>query len=598
MCELSKTISSYAESSSEAFALLSDSGNLSYSKLNADATRLANHLRSLGVARGVTVALCECRSFNQIIAALATMRAGGTYVPIDPAWPDERVRHIVSDSAAAVFVTPRVISNRISTYAVPLSLHEDVEVIAAADPIHHETVSSAEDLAYIIYTSGSTGVPKGVEITHGNLLHLIAWHRKEFEITQHDHASHLAGLGFDASVWEVWPYLMAGACVSLADDAVRTSPVLLQQWLVQKKITVGFIPTSLAEPMLRMSWPKEAALRFLLTGGDVLHAVPREGQPFTVVNNYGPTECTVVATSGTVSPHIYGAPTLGKAITGTQVYVLDSQGRVAGVGEKGEIYIGGNGVGRGYRNLPELTAQSFLPDWISGHPGARLYKTGDYATQLPDGQLVFHGRIDGQQKIRGQRLELGEIICALNRHHSIAFNIVCPNESELDEKHLVAYVLPVEGTVPSAKELQHFLAETLPSYMIPAVFVRLETIPLNGNGKVDSALLPLPNADNMLSEAASQVPISRIQEIVLGIVKQLLRVESVGIDDNFFMIGGHSLLGTQLVLRIRESCGVKLTMRDLFDARTVGQISSLIEDLLLRELNLLTDEEAGKQAGG
>ena len=282
----------------------------------------------------------------------------------------------------------------------------------------------------MIYTSGSTGVPKGVEITHANLSHLVRWHRDTFSVTRQDRASHLAGLGFDAAVWEIWPHLAAGATVCLADDAVRSSPELMQQWMIRERVTIGFVPTVHAAPMMAMEWPATTALRVLLTGGDVLHHAPPAQLPFDVVNNYGPTECTVVATSSVLKPGSHGAPPIGRPIAGTSVYLLDEYGEQVPDGSTGEIYIGGSGVGRGYRNLPESTERSFLPDPFAGASGARMYRTGDRGVRRPDGEIEFRGRLDRQTKIRGQRVELDEIGSILTHHPSIDFATAITNISE------------------------------------------------------------------------------------------------------------------------------------------------------------------------
>ena len=609
MCQLSELIAHIGQTAPNAVALLSDQSLLPYGHLNQRANRLANHLRSLGVATGSTVAICQDRGFDQIVSALSVLRTGAAYVPVDPSWPDERVRHILADSGASVLLSPRDRAERLSLSIPTVCPVHDAGQIAASSPLFDHAPSSPEDLAYVIYTSGSTGTPKGVEITHANLGHLIEWHCKAFAVTSADRASHLAGLAFDASVWEVWPYLAAGGSLCLPpNDMVRTSSALLQQWLVKEQVTVAFVPTPLAEPMLSMHWAETTCLRYLLTGGDTLHAWPKPGQPFSVINNYGPTECTVVATSGVVDPPLpgrqaAGLPTLGRAIAGTQVYVLRADGTQAEVGEPGELYIGGNGVGRGYRNLPQLTATSFVPDTFSGTPGARLYKTGDGATLLADGQLTFLGRVDGQVKIRGQRIETGEIVVALGRHPSVAFNTIVAAGEGVDDKHLVAYVLPVEGAAPTAQELQQFLATTLPSAMIPSVFVRLASLPLTENGKVDLRRLPVPDSENALAQpslptaSATTAPSASnpIEETIQTIVQTLLKVRHVGIDEDFFLIGGHSLLGTQLVLRIREAFDVSITLRDLFEFRSVSQLSKKVETLLLEELESMSEEEAARQ---
>jgi amino acid adenylation domain-containing protein len=587
---LSQNISAVAPGS---IALRHGSSTLTYGELNRKADQLAAHLRSLGVGPEASVAICLCRSFDQIVAALAAMRAGAAFVPIDPALPDQRIQHIVADSGAAVLVAPAALTSRIEMAAVALDLAVSAVAIEAAGEVAGWPGGGAcGDLAYIIYTSGSTGVPKGVEITHGNLRHLVEWHVGEFGVTAADHATHVAGVGFDASVWEIWPYLSVGACISLADDMTRIDSNLLRQWIVDQKVTIAFVPTPVAEPMLAMDWPATTKLRTLLTGGDTLHVGPRAGLPFRVVNNYGPTECTVVAASGHVSSEVDGLPSIGKAIKGAAIYLLNDEQQPVLAGEVGEMYVGGDGVGRGYRNLPEMTAQHFLPNPFEATPDARMYRTGDMAMLQPDGQIAFLGRNDGQEKIRGNRIELDEIVSVLNRHADVVFNVVVTRVDERHEKYLVAYVLLAEGAEPNAGELREFAAELLPSYMIPAKFVRLTALPLSTNGKTDRRALPEPGEENLLAEGGSRESESEIEVAVLQLVRGLLKMDEIGIEDDFFLVGGHSLLGTQLVMKVRETFGVMLTLRDLFEAGTVAGLAERIEELLLAALSDMSEEEA------
>jgi amino acid adenylation domain-containing protein len=586
-CELNMLSISASDQNSDvgtgyrhSIALSSADQRLSYEALDRRADRFASYLMQAGVVPGGAVAICMERSFDWIVAALGIMRVGAAYVPLDPAWPDSRLRYAVHDSGATVLVARTALLDRFQITARGIDPLRDAAAIAAAPEMSLPSVQ-ADSLAYVIYTSGSSGVPKGVEITHANLSHLIRWHRETFKVTRDDRASHLAGLGFDAAVWEVWPHLAAGATVCLADDQVRSSPELLQQWMIRERVTIAFVPTVHAAPMIAMEWPSTTTLRVLLTGGDVLRHAPAVNLPFDLVNNYGPTECTVVATSTVVKPGSQGMPPIGRPILGASVYLLNERGEQVADGSTGEICVGGGGVGRGYRNLSESTGRSFVPDPFADTPGARMYRTGDRGVRRPDGEIEFRGRIDRQTKIRGKRVELDEIASGLGQYPGIDFATATSNVSEGGENELVAYVLAQKNASgPTVRDLQEHLRASLPDYMVPAVFVRLKTLPLSPNGKLDLSLLPRPTNKNMSETKIAKALPTPIEKMLLAIARKLLKNPAVRAEDNFFLAGGHSLLGMQLVIRVHNAFGVDLTLRQLFEAPTVERLALLIETML------------------
>ena len=576
---VTELIAEIVENYPQSIALDYGCRQLRYDELDRRADRFTAYLVQVGVVAGDTVAICMERSFDWIVAALGIMRIGAAYVPLDFAWPDSRLSFAVEDSGATVLVARAKLLDRLQVKARGIDPCRDAEVIAAAPGVAKMKIDP-ESLAYVIYTSGSTGVPKGVEITHANLAHLVRWHNNAFRVTGRDRASHLAGLGFDAAVWEVWPSLCAGSTVCLADDAVRSSAELIQQWMIGERVTIGFVPTVHAMPMMAMDWPESTPLRVLLTGGDALHHGPRKPQPFDVFNNYGPTECTVVATTAHITPGADGAPPIGRPITGASVYLLNEDGTQVSDGNVGEICIGGGGVGRGYRNLPDSTERSFLPDPFAGRPRARMYRTGDRGVRRPDGEIEFRGRADRQTKIRGQRVELDEISSILTDHPNVEFATVIANKSEGGEKWLVAYVLPkARAGELTSDGLQKHLQRSLPDYMIPAVFVRLRAVPISPNGKLDLTLLERPTEANLLTSIVKGLPVPPIQEKLLAMVRELLENNAVSASDNFFLAGGHSLLGMQLVIRLRDAFDVSLTMQQLFEAPTVERVALLIESV-------------------
>ena len=591
-------VAKIAQERPDAVALAAACGQLTYGELDARADMLARYLRSLGAAREALVGICLKRSFDQIVAILAVMKSGAAFLPLDPAWPTNRLKNLLDDAQASVVITSLEYAEALTAEGrVAIVPDRDRAKIAGAAGGEIAPTARRDDLAYVIYTSGSTGEPKGAEVTHGNLLNLIFWHRSAFGVTAADRASHLAGLGFDAAIWEVWPYLTAGASVALIEESVRNSPDLLRRFIVDEKINVAFVPTALAEPMIAADWPASTALRFLLTGADTLHGRPRASLPFSLINNYGPTECTVVATSGPIDAmsDIAELPPIGTPIANTKIYLLDENRAPVADGEIGEIYIGGTGVGRGYRNRDALTAEKFLPDPFRQTPGALMYRTGDLGRLRPDKQIGFHGRIDNQEKIRGHRVEPEEITAALGRHPKVMACAVVARADEHGDKQLVAYVVPGEG-VSSANELYEFLAALLPDYMMPSAFVRIEALPLTTSGKLDRKALPAPSAANAFSRSESRAPQTPTEICLARIVADVLNVPQIGIDDNFFMTGGHSLLGTQVVMRARDDFGVDLTLRHLFAAPTVAKLAAVIETLAFEKVAAMSGDEVALKA--
>jgi amino acid adenylation domain-containing protein len=579
-----------------ALAVSDGNRHLSYGELDSRSNELAQHLSSAGVRPEVVVGLCSPSSIAMVVSALAILKAGGAYLPLDPSHPTQRLSSILNDAGVPVLLTGACTTPSLSGDWRTVTINE--LGMAAGDKRPAKNLDRAvrvtpKNLAYVIYTSGSTGEPKGVEVTHENLLNLVSWHQEAFPVVSEDKAAQLAGVGFDAAVWEIWPYLTAGASLHIADAASRTEPEMLRDWLISQQITIGFVPTVMAERIIGLEWPSKVPLRCMLTGADTLHRYPPAKLPFILVNNYGPTECTVVATSGVIKPNerTEPRPPIGKPIANTQVHIVDEHMRPAPIGTPGEICIGGAGVARGYRNRSTLTQQKFVHDPFSNTPGARLYKTGDLGRYLPTGEIEFLGRIDDQIKIRGYRIEPNEIVSTLNKFDGIRESAVIAQESGSGDSRLTAYVVLPPDSKTTSTQLRTFLSARLPDYMIPANFVRLDSLPLTSNGKLDRASLPAPSALNSLQDDDLALPASSVEKAVAEILSGLLKVDRIGANANFFMIGGHSLLGTQLIARARDRFGVSLTLRNLFDNPTVTGIAKEIEHLIQANIESMTEEE-------
>jgi amino acid adenylation domain-containing protein len=582
----------------DAIALASTNRVWTYRELDERASALADMLRILDVGPEVVVGLCMPRLPTMVVGALGILKAGGAYLPLDPAYPAARLAFLLEHGQVPAVVAGELIKERVPRGIYHTVLLDDLGRVADFPPLGQSVpvmaAATPKNLAYVIYTSGSAGQPKGVEIIHESLLNLVHWHQQAFGVKSADRASQVANVCFDAAVWEIWPYLASGASVHFAEDEAVSDPQLLRDWLVAQRITSAFIPTPLAEYLLALPWPSETALRTMLTGADTLHVYPPVGLPFLLVNNYGPTECTVVATSGAVHPNSSTdhLPPIGRAIANTEVYILNEAGNQVPAETTGELHIGGIGVARGYRNRPELTAQKFIPNPFGVRPDERLFKTGDLARFLPDGQIAFVGRSDEQVKIRGLRIEPNEVTATLDAHPGMQQSVVVAREVAPGDTRLIGYIVPVPESHLTLSELRDFLRARLPDYMVPATFVSLEKLPLTPNGKVDRLSLPAPDESNTFRDDARAAPRTEMEKTVAGILERLLNLEHVDVEENFFSLGGHSLLGAQLVARLRDTFGIEIPLRVIFEAPTVCELAAEIERLLVIKLEVMSEKDA------
>jgi amino acid adenylation domain-containing protein len=557
-------------------AVVTETERLTFAELNLRANQLANYLRSLGVGPEKRVCICIERSVDLLVSILATAKAGGAYVPLDPLYPAERLSFMVADSSAEVLLTRAGLLEKFSPgHARIVAVDTERELIAAQKPEPPASGVLPDNLAYVIYTSGSTGQPKGVQITHASLMNLVRWYQRSSGLIPGDRATFTSGIGFDASVMELWPNLTAGVGLYLPNEETRLSPAKLRDWLVARQITVGFLSTPLVELVLGLDWPSPTSLRVMHTGGDKLHDFPKDDLPFKLINDYGPTENTVIATSGEVQPQdrlTRQSPSIGRPVDNIQVYVLDQALQLVPTEVPGELCVGGASLARGYVNQPDLTAERFIPNPFSTVPGERLYRTGDRVRYLANGEIEFMGRQDHQIKIRGHRIELGEIEAVINQYPAVAESVVVCHEDERSEKRLIAYLVPVEPAELSLDGLRAFLLARVPDYMAPGAFVVLESLPLNANGKVDREALPAPDA-SYLPLHGYVAPRTELERTISSLWQEFLGLEKVGIHDNFFDMGGHSLLMIRMQSRLQQSLHREIPIIELFRYPTVRSLA-------------------------
>ena len=542
---------------------------LTYLELARHASGLAARLARRGAGPDDVVAVYADRSAELVVAELAVLLAGAAYLPLDPAHPAARTSEVLALSGAAAVVS----TGPLLSGGAPLGDDPEVVDLAQVPPDSPAAPARPDDatLAYVIFTSGSTGRPKGVGVSHGSLANLMRWRTVAYPLNPQDRTTLLCSPGFDVAVWDTWPTLAAGGTLVVPPAEVRASPADLAVWLADEQITATFLPTPLAEAVLDERWPSHAVLKLMVTGGSALQRGVPPGLPFTLVNLYGPAECTVGVTTTPVLPHGPVPPPIGVPIDGVRCYVLDGLEPVPD-GEPGEMCLAGACVARGYLGDPAGTARSFVPDIAV--PGQRMYRTGDKVRRRADGAFEYLGRLDDQVKIRGFRIEPGEVAAVLRQHPAVRESFVAAERSGSADPRLIGYV--ASGATPA--ELIGFAASRLPSYMVPAAIVTLPALPMTPNGKVDRAALPAPGraAAGLAEVAAAQR--TPTEGAVAGIMARLLGGVQVGADDDFFALGGTSLIVARLAAEITAELQVTVTLADLLRARTVAAIAAIVDE--------------------
>jgi amino acid adenylation domain-containing protein/non-ribosomal peptide synthase protein (TIGR01720 family) len=555
---------------------------LSYAELDARANQLAHTLRARGVGPDVPVGLCVNRSSEMLVGMLAVLKAGGAYVPLDPAYPAERLAYMLADSGARVLLTEAALAAASPAHdAEVIRLDADWPAIAQARTDAPQVRVAPANLAYVIYTSGSTGRPKGVMVSHGSLASYTQIAARQYETGAHDRVLQFASYSFDASAEEIYPALITGATLVHCPPAAQSAHAAFIAFCRAEAITVLDLPTAfwheLAAALTPDDWAQLPHLRLVIIGGEQAQREPlrawheRTGGRIRLVNTYGPTETTIVATSCDLSrppaANDDNVP-IGRPIPHARAYVLSAAREPVPAGVRGELYIGGAGLARGYLNGPDLTAERFSPDPFATVPGARLYQTGDLARFRADGQIEFLGRADDQVKVRGYRIELGEIEAALRQHARVAAAVVGAH-TEGRQTRLIAYVVPRGDAQPTTRELREFLAARLPAHMLPAAFVTLAELPLTPSGKLDRRALPAPEMMRAAPAESFVAPHSAAERQLCAIWADILKVERVGLNDNFFELGGDSILSILMIARAQQA-GIHIAPRQVFEHPTVA----------------------------
>ncbi len=592
------------EKTPTAIAVISQDGSLTYQELNARANQLAHYLQQQGVAPDVLVALCIGQSIHSLVGILAILKAGGAFVPLDPTHPAERLAYILQDTAAPLLLTQSGLLENLPTHQARTICLDTLGGLESYSPANPTSPATEANLAYVIYTSGSTGKPKGVVIEQQAITQHCWSIVDHYQLTASDRILQFASFSFDASLEQVFPGLLAGAAVVLR-DADLWSVEQLTENILSLGLSVLDLP-----PAFWQQWVRAIAqapltianhrLRLVICGSDEMQAETLtlwNRSPLKTVrllNAYGPTEATITATTCEVSAWLAEGGEgrlvpIGRPLPNRTAYVLDVHLQPVPIGVVGELYIGGASLARGYLNRPDLTAERFIPNPLNNADGGlllsrdnRLYKTGDLARYLPDGNIEFLGRADFQVKVRGFRIELGDIEAALVNHPALREAVVVAREDQLGNKQLVAYVVPLAGQMPTTEELRLFLAGKLPKYMLPAAIVQLKQLPLTTTGKIDRRALPAPNLESGDRTVVFVAPRTPLEETLVNLWQEVLSIRPISIHDNFFDLGGHSLMAVQVVSRLREVAAIELPLRLTFETPTIADLATYLDKATYR----------------
>lgn len=571
--------------SPDAAAVTDGATRLTYRELREKADRVAGWLRASGAGPEQVVGVCLPRRTGLVVALLGVVRAGAVYLPMNPELPAARLAFMLADTATAYVVTCASLRHLVPPGVAHVLLLDDPPPVTVGGCLPASDVQP-DNALYVIYTSGSTGEPKGVVVTHRSFANLAGWHLGAYGVSRgQDVVSATANVVFDAAGWEIWPALLGGALLDIVPPDRITSPEALAEHFRRAGTTGAFLPTPLAEQVIRMPLTR-TRLRYLLTGGDVFRPREQDAPGVPVFNHYGPTEATVVATAGDALGPPWPDISIGRPITGVRAYVLDRYLHPVPEGVSGELFLGGAGIGRGYGARPALTAARFMPDPFVGIEGARMYRTGDMARWRSDRTLQFLGRADRQIKLRGLRIEPGEVESAILGYGGIRETAATLVGGHGGRGRLVAYLTAAGGEVDLAG-LREYLLSRLPGYMIPAAFVVIETMPHTSSGKVDLSRLPDPD----LARRASTPPAGPVERSVARLWSQVLAVDGIGVGDDFFELGGNSLSAAQLAAMTSDLFGVSVPVRAIFDRRTVAGLSSAVMQQIRVRFPGMTNED-------